>query len=172
MESTTSTKGVLLSQLSIRNYKSCKSVSFSLTEYTGLVGCNNSGKSNIMAAIRWLVRGGSVPAKDFFDTNASVEVIGKFVGVSDDVLAGMTDQGQRTKLQPLCPDGTMRARRRSESPDLSASRCKLQLRDPRVADETADGAWSLPVGIERAVNQLMPDPICFVAMQDIPVDVA
>ena len=44
-----------LAQISISNFRSCKNVSLCLSDFTPIVGYNNAGKSNILAAVEWLI---------------------------------------------------------------------------------------------------------------------
>lgn len=44
-----------LTGIKIRNFRSCATVDLALGDCTPIVGYNNAGKSNIMAAIEWLV---------------------------------------------------------------------------------------------------------------------
>lgn len=47
---------VYISDLDIRNFRSCVAANLQLTHFTPLVGLNNCGKSNCHAALQWLVR--------------------------------------------------------------------------------------------------------------------
>lgn len=47
---------VYISDLDIRNFRSCVAANLQLTHFTPLVGLNNCGKRNCHAALHWLVR--------------------------------------------------------------------------------------------------------------------
>ena len=63
----------LLAEIKIENYKSVLSEVFELSAYTPLIGYNNAGKSNILSAIKWLLRRTSLQINDF--NNAEEPVI-------------------------------------------------------------------------------------------------
>lgn len=44
-----------LTNILIRNFRSCQNVSLELDNCTPIVGYNNAGKSSILQAIEWLV---------------------------------------------------------------------------------------------------------------------
>jgi putative ATP-dependent endonuclease of OLD family len=46
----------ILSEITIRNFKSIRNETLELSAFTPLVGYNNAGKSNILEAIKWLLR--------------------------------------------------------------------------------------------------------------------
>ncbi|MDO8281723.1 MAG: AAA family ATPase [Thermodesulfovibrionia bacterium] len=47
---------VFIERIEIVNFKSCRDASFPLARFTSLIGYNNSGKSNIISAVQWLLR--------------------------------------------------------------------------------------------------------------------
>ena len=54
-----------ISEVIIRNFKSCRDTTLLLSEFTPLVGYNNAGKSNCLSAIQWLIRRASLSDKIF-----------------------------------------------------------------------------------------------------------
>lgn len=59
-----------LTDIVIRNFRSCQNVDLALNNCSPIVGYNNAGKSNIMAAIDWLVSPRALGESDFFDTES------------------------------------------------------------------------------------------------------
>lgn len=54
-----------LTDIRIRNFRSCRNVDLSLDHCTPIVGYNNAGKTNIMAAVAWLVNPRSLSSRGF-----------------------------------------------------------------------------------------------------------
>jgi putative ATP-dependent endonuclease of OLD family len=76
-----------LTDISIRNFRSCQKVDLALSYCTPIVGYNNAGKSNIMAAIEWLVAPRVLGGGDFFDPDQPVTVDGVIEGLDEAMLA-------------------------------------------------------------------------------------
>ncbi len=76
----------LLSEISIKNFKSIIEESFELSEFTPLVGYNNAGKSNMLEAIKWLLRKSALAETAFYDNTHAVEMQGKISGISETLL--------------------------------------------------------------------------------------
>ena len=45
-----------LSEVTVKNFCSCHDLTVALADFNPIVGYNNSGKSNILRAINWLLR--------------------------------------------------------------------------------------------------------------------
>ncbi|MFB8830659.1 AAA family ATPase [Azotobacter sp. CWF10] len=54
-----------ISNVQIKNFKSCIDTELRLSGFTPLVGYNNAGKSNCLSAIQWLLRKTSLTEADF-----------------------------------------------------------------------------------------------------------
>lgn len=93
-----------LTDIAIRNFRSCQNVDLSLSDCTSIVGYNNAGKSNIMAAINWLVSSRALGAGDYFDTEQPIIVEGTIDGL-DDAMLERLDANHRNKIAPFVQDG-------------------------------------------------------------------
>jgi putative ATP-dependent endonuclease of the OLD family len=71
-----------LAHISISNFRSCKNVSLPLGDFTPVVGYNNAGKSNILAAIEWLIEPSALAAGDFLDPSSALVVEGAVTGIT------------------------------------------------------------------------------------------
>jgi hypothetical protein len=90
----------LLSEISIKNYKSIIDESFELSAFTPFVGYNNAGKSNMLEAIKWLLRKTALPETAFYTKTEAVEMEGKISGISETILEQLPEN-QRTSIQPF-----------------------------------------------------------------------
>lgn len=79
-----------LSQIKIENFKSLIDETFELSDYTPLIGYNNAGKSNILTAIKWLLRSGSLQADAFNKTTLPVTMEGVIQGIDANLLLLLT----------------------------------------------------------------------------------
>lgn len=148
-----------LSRVRIVNFRSCIDAAIELADFTPMVGCNNGGKSNILAAVKWLLRPKSLSAADFNNPSEPVSVEGEITGITSEILANVHEK-HRTKIEPHCTDGVLRVRRYQASPGISVSQVTLEIPDE-------DGGWQkAPTGIPEGLQALFPEPIEIGAMED------
>lgn len=152
---------VYISDLDIRNFRSCVSTQLQLTEFTPLVGLNNCGKSNCLTALQWLVKGGRWKEEDFHDPLLPIEVSGRLYGIVEEDLA-MLDLKHRTRIEPHVRDGVLRIRKHQQGAGSGVSLTVLNL-DTNEWDPN-------PTGIDQAISALFPDPIRIGAMEDAEED--
>lgn len=157
---------VRLEMVEIKNYKSCRETIIQLERFTPLIGYNNSGKSNIISAIQWLLRKSVLGEGSFNDTEQPVEVIGRVVGVSVQAL-GVLTADQRQRIQPYVDNEVLTLKRVQPSPGGKAADIKLHVLNP------ANSEWAAnPTGIDNAISSLLPEPIRIGAMEDAAEDSA
>lgn len=163
---------LMVSQISIKNFKSCQLLEdVRLASFTPIVGYNNAGKSNILDAISWLFARYSLAEQDFFDPSQSVAVEAVIEGITDQSLSVLTDQ-HRARLEGRIRDGEIRIRREQATPGASVIGVKLTIWE-WGSDDNEGGQWlPNPTGIDNAVSALFPKPIVISAMEDAGKDVA
>ena len=160
----------VLSEISIRNFKSIRSEAFELSSFTPLVGYNNAGKSNILEAIKWLLRKTSLTESSFYNRTLPVEMEGKISGISAVILGHLPDN-QRTSIEPYLFSDALYIKRIQATPGLSVSQIRLLVRDPANIGTTNE--WHLnPIGLDQALQALFPEPIYIGAMEDAEEDVS
>jgi hypothetical protein len=147
-----------LSNVKIRNFRSCRDIDVPLAGVTPLVGYNNAGKSNILVACRWFVAPFLLQEADFFDGEVPVEVDGTIHGVTTEILDILFEQ-HRDRLAPFVVDETVTFRRR-QVPGATVKQIELLVCDPATGEFQRH-----PAGIPQAFNALFPDPIVIGAME-------
>ncbi len=96
-----------LSYIRIENFRSCRGVKLPLDSYTPLVGQNNSGKSTILEAIRWLIKPSALTAQDYSDPAKPIVISGLIEGLTEKILERVPDKKHRAAFAPCCPDGVL-----------------------------------------------------------------
>ena len=90
----------LLSEITIVNFKSIQNETFELSAFTPLVGYNNAGKSNMLEAIKWLLRKSVLTDSGFNNITLAVEMEGKISGISQAILDQLPPN-QASSIQPF-----------------------------------------------------------------------
>jgi predicted ATP-dependent endonuclease of OLD family len=153
-----------LSEVRIKNFRSCIDTELKLSGYTPLIGYNNAGKSNALTAIQWLLRKTSLDTKDFFDPASSVEVEGIIEGISQDILDQMATN-HRSSIENYITDEKLRIRRVQTTPNARAAAINIS-----VWNEAAQDWVPNPNGIDNALKSLLPEPIRIGAMENAAED--
>ena len=155
----------LISSVSVKNYKSIIDEEFLLSAYTPLVGYNNAGKSNILEAVKWLVKKSSLTNNCFNNEEEPVEVIGQIKGITEDIIGQLPDP-QRNSISPFIIEEKLKIRRIQSTPGAKAAQINIDVWND-VEQEWAPN----PNGIENAITKLFPEPIEIGAMEDAAEDV-
>lgn len=87
-----------LSEVTIRNFCSCHDLTVPLADFNPIVGYNNSGKSNILRAISWLLRKSVQAAHMFHDATQPIWVAGVIENVNLGLLPGNQQQAVNKAL--------------------------------------------------------------------------
>lgn len=153
-----------LESVNINNFCSCLSVSVDLSDFNPIVGYNNSGKSNILRAINWLLKKSVLTKHQFHTANDPVTVEGVVSGITASLQ--LLPANQQAQVSPYINNDNLIIRRRQDQPNCSAKDIKLDVFDP------ATNAWKPnPTGLDNALGVLFPEPIYIEAMDDAADDV-
>lgn len=159
----------LLKNLTVINYRSIKRESFPFSEFTGLIGYNNAGKTSILSACKWLLQKSTLKESDFNDPAAAIEVTGEIVGITEAMLAQVPNN-HATALRPYIADEKLTIKRIQPAPASKAADIKLYVLNP--AAEGEEDPWSPnPNGFDNAIAKIFPTPIVIGALENIEEDV-
>lgn len=160
-----------LSQIRIKNYKSCKDINLVLSGYAVMVGYNNAGKSNILEATNWFLSPSGLNESCFNDVNSAIEVEGMIEGINDELLDKIEEK-HRKRIEPYVNDEKILFKRNQSEPGGTKGLRDLFVRDFGEGEES-EKAWDKnPTGIDNAINKLFPEPIIIPAMDDANEDVS
>ena len=155
-----------ITNIEIQNFKSIISIEFELSKYSPLVGYNNAGKTNILEAIKWVLRKSSLKAADFYDTTNPVVITAKIDGITETILENL-NQTHRQRIEPFLDSGSLIIKRSQSIPNATAAQIRLEVLNP------VDEQWhSNPTGIDNAIKDLFPEPIHIGAMENSEEDVS
>ncbi|HBM3004126.1 TPA: AAA family ATPase [Klebsiella michiganensis] len=153
-----------LSNISIKNFRSCKEINLNFSLFTPLIGYNNAGKSTILNAIEWLFKKKVLSPSDYFNNDNEIEVEGKVEGITDEILSALTEEN-RNRINPFITAGTLTFKRTQSVGALAAKDVKLLIKNPD------NGLFRpSPSGIDNAIKALFPDPIRIGAMENAAED--
>lgn len=152
-----------LKEIAIENFCSCAAIRMPLARFNPIVGYNNSGKSNILRAISWLLRKHVLPAAVFTNPNAAIVVEGLISGVNLNLLP----PNQQAQISSYIQNSELRFRRRQDQPGVPVGQIRIEVLDP------ATGNWvANPTGLDNAIAVLFPQPLHIQAMEDAAEDVS
>jgi putative ATP-dependent endonuclease of OLD family len=152
-----------LSEIRISNFCSCESVHVPLGKFNPIVGYNNSGKSNILRAINWLLKKTVLPTHIFWDAAVPITV----EGVIDDVNIELLPPNQRQAVSVYLNAGSLKFRRRQDTPGCPVGQLRID-----VYNFATNGWVNNPAGLDNALAVLFPEPLYIEAMEDAGEDVA
>ncbi|MGK0555782.1 ATP-dependent nuclease [Bordetella bronchiseptica] len=151
-----------LSEVTIKNFCSCDELTIPVAAFNPIVGYNNSGKSNILRAINWLLKKAVQPAHMFHNANEAIWVS----GVIEDVTLELLPPNQQRAVTPFLHEGALKIRRIQPNPGCPAAQVKVE-----VFDYT-NNVWSdNPAGLDNALAVLFPEPIYIEAMDNTNDDI-
>ncbi|WP_454740218.1 ATP-dependent nuclease [Cupriavidus necator] len=151
-----------LSEVVINNFCSCDPVTVSLSGFNPIVGYNNSGKSNILRAINWLLRKSVLPSHMFYDPASPVTVVGIIENVNLQLLPG----NQQQAVLPYLHGGSLKFQRRQPAPGCPVGQLRID-----VFNHQTDAWIDNPAGLDNALAALFPEPLYIEAMEDAGEDV-
>jgi len=150
--------------LKIRGFRALFDIEIPLSDYTILIGRNNSGKSSVLLALKLLFEG---TARDLTENDFSIQddqradqiiIEATLEGINKYLI--LCDERHRTKIESCVEGDKLRIRRvvklESSKPELG----KLELWQPDKND------FGLLTGIDSALKQLLPEVIFIEAFKD------
>lgn len=156
-----------ISEVTIKNFKSCRDTFFKLESFTALVGYNNAGKSNLLKCIDALVRGKAQDESSFYDLNQPIEIVALLEGLNKKNLAHLSDI-QYKSLEPYLEEERIRIRFFQEKAGTGKNAVVMGVQSPSQTDEV----WNNPNGLPQAITTLFPEPTFINSMEDSAEDVS
>lgn len=156
-----------ITELTIRNFKSCRETVLKLESFTALVGYNNAGKSNLLKCIDALVRGKAQDGSSFYDLKKPIEILALLEGLGGKSLAHLSD-AQVNSLKPYLEEGKIRIRFFQEKEGTGKSAVVMGVQRPSQNDDN----WNNPNGLPQAITTLFPEPTFINSMEDAAEDVS
>jgi len=143
-----------ITSLTISNFRSIRFETFVFGPLNVLIGKNNAGKSNVLAAIVRLLDGTKsdfAPA-DFHDPAQPITIEAVLTDVARFV--PLLDDKNRSKFEACIESDTIRLRK------TTTEDYELQIRQPK------DGEFGMPSGIAAALKAMLPEVISVQAFVD------
>lgn len=159
-----------MSHVAISNFRACRYVSLPLESFTPLVGQNNTGKSTILEAIKWVLKPGTLVAADFADASKPIVVAACIDGISQDILGNIPEQKHRTAIEPFCRDGKLWVRVVANGTGKNSISQEVWDIDAYPGEGLPEAWRSYPTGLPQAVSALIPEALHIAAMDDIGED--
>ncbi|MFZ2656231.1 MAG: AAA family ATPase [Victivallales bacterium] len=160
-----------ISKVRVRNYRSCFEVTANLSNFTPIVGVNNSGKSNFIRAIAWALKPIALDSSDFNNRNNDITVEFTVDEISNETLKLLESGKHRERIEPFVHDEKIHIRRTMSATQSGAKALNLHVAKGDAHDfDSAD--WKVnPTGLANALGVIFPDPIIIPAMSDAAEDV-
>lgn len=156
-----------ITELKIKNFKSCRETVLKLESFTALVGYNNAGKSNLLKCIDVLVRGKPQEVSSFYDPTKPIEIIALLEGLNQESLKHLSGP-QFKSLEPYLEDEKIRIRFFQEKGGTGKSAVVMGLQSPSQNDDN----WNNPNGLPQTITTLFPEPTFINSMEDSAEDVS
>ncbi|WP_083468501.1 ATP-dependent nuclease [Stenotrophomonas pictorum] len=151
-------------KLSISNFRTIKFLEIDASNFNPIVGYNNSGKSNLIRAIYWLLKKSTLDARDFNDQGSELWVSAT-IDDAQSMISVLPDNQQR-QIKSFIANDKITFRRIQPSPNCSAKDIKIEVLD-------GNGQWAAnPTGLDTAIGKALPEPVYIKAMDDAEDDVA
>lgn len=159
-----------MSHVAISNFRACRYVSLPLESFTPLVGQNNTGKSSILEAIKWVLKPGTLAATDFADGSKPIVVAACIDGISQEILGSIPEQKHRTAIEPFCRDGKLWVRVVANGTGKNSISQEVWDIDAYPGGGVPEAWRPYPTGLPQAVSALIPEALHIAAMDDIGED--
>lgn len=159
-----------LSHIAISNFRACRSVSFPLESFTPLVGQNNTGKSTLLEAIKWVLKPSALAASDFADANQPLAVAACIEGVTAELLDNIPEKKHRTAIEPFCKNEKLWVRSVANGTGKNSISQEVWDIDAYTGIGVPKAWRPYPTGLPQAVSVLLPEALHIEAMDDIGED--
>lgn len=134
--------------VSVKNYKGLREAQCKLGDFVCAIGENNAGKSTLLQTLLIFINGPKLTKAEYYDPQEDILITVSISGLSDEVLARLTEE-QRAKIEPFVKDGQIvLARRYSTDGSSKLRNVTLVPRDVKYQEEQIDAAFKGKKGKE------------------------
>lgn len=152
-----------ITRLKIDGFRSLSSIELQLQEFSLLIGRNNSGKSNILLALKLLLEASlrEISNDDFYRSDidqANQVILEADIEGFDERLLSLCDDRHRPRIASSVVNGKMTVRRIITREPLEVGKLQMWLPDTNQ--------FGLPTGIENALKQILPEVVFIEAFKD------
>lgn len=159
-----------VSYIRIKNFRACRDVSLPLEGYTPLVGQNNTGKSSIIEALRWILKPSALQASDFADSNRPIEVCACVDGIDTEVLNRLPEKKHKSAIEPFCTNGFLWIRGVATGTGAKSIKEEVYNHESYSGNDVPTEWRDYPTGLPQAIRAIIPEPLYVEAMDDINED--
>lgn len=132
---------VKLTHLAVMNYKGLRSTECPLSDFVCTVGENNAGKSSLLQALLLFINGTKLLKTEFYNPDQDIVITVKIEGVTDELLAKLTEE-HRAKFAPYVKDQSVVLARRYAQDGTSKLRVVAAVpQNIKYEDEKIDDAF-------------------------------
>lgn len=150
---------MIITNVSITNYRGIKEDSFQPSPMTCIIGENNAGKSTVLIAISLFFSGSSLSRADFYDEENEINIELEFSHITDSDLLRLTEE-HRERIKTVIIDGKLRLVRLYDIDGKSNLFCKRTgPKDPRFSENVISDLLKGKKGnqISESLKDLLPE---------------
>lgn len=159
-----------MSHVAISNFRACQYVSLPLEGFTPLVGQNNTGKSTILEAIKWVLKPVALAVTDYAVAGKPIVVAASIDGITQALLGNIPEQKHRTAIEPFCREGKLWVRVVANGTGKNSISQEVWDINAYSGEGVPDAWRPYPTGLPQAVSALIPEALHIAAMDDIGED--
>lgn len=130
-----------LTHITVENYKGLRETQCKLSDFVCAIGENNAGKSSLLQSLLLFINGSKLTKSEFYDPGRDIVITVQIAGITEKVLAKLTDE-HRTKIAPFVNDESIVLARRYATDGSSKLRVVTFVpRDTKYGDDQLDAIF-------------------------------
>jgi predicted ATP-dependent endonuclease of OLD family len=150
---------MIITNITIDNYRGIKADSFFPSPMTCIIGENNAGKSTILIAISLFFSGSSLSKSDFYNVENEISIELEFSNITESDLLRLTEE-HRERINSIIIDGKLTLVRIYDIDGKSKLHCKkVGPKDPRLSENVINDLLKGKKGndISESLKGLLPE---------------
>jgi predicted ATP-dependent endonuclease of OLD family len=137
-----------LTHLAVLNYKGLCNTECLLSDFVCVIGENNTGKSSLLQALLLFINGPKLSKAEFYDPNQDIVIIVSLNGVTEEVLAKLTEEHRSKLIRHVKDASIVLARRYSQDGTSKLRVVTLVPQNAKYDDEQIEGVFKGKKGKE------------------------